>query len=294
MPRHAKQVTRRVLALGSKTEPRLRANVDGAIRATVSRANRQSLYDALKRKDFEGALRAVPWESVGDTQLTRSMKRDTIRAYVQASNIGADAVSSRLPYAVVSNAARDWFAKYGANRVTEMNRQSILGLRRALLVASDKGLNLQQTAQHILPLVGLREVQVDTVAAYREALTAQELTEEAINRRVTKRALELRKDRTRVIARTESMFAIHGGLRDSWAELQNRGVLEAEDEVQWYTSEDEVTCDICKPMDLQTRGLNDEMWVNSDGDTLVDWEGNSVADPPAHPNCRCTTELLLK
>lgn len=291
MTRKPKKITAKILRLGDQAERRISGGFLGAIRSTTSRASRQKLYSALRRKDFDAAMRAVPWETIGDSVLTRRMKLDTVRAYIQAGGIASEAVSAKRPYEVVSSAARDWFNNHGARRVTEMSRQAKDGLRRVLVAASDRGLNLEQTVKFVLPQVGLRSDQVDVLAAYRDRLAAAE--DPRLDERVAKRAIELRKDRARVIARTESMFAIHGGVRETWAGLLAEGVLKDEDAVEWFTAEDEVTCDICRPMDGQTRGLTDDVWIDADGQTLTDSRGETILDPPAHPNCRCTTELKM-
>lgn len=292
--RKAKKITRRIHALGDAVERRLQTGIAGVTRSVVNRSSRHKLYDALRRKDFDAALKAVPWESVGDTLLTRRMKADTVRAYLSASKIAANAVPTAEPYVVVSNAARDWFQAKGLARVTEMSKQAVEGLRRAMVYASDQGMNLNQTAEFILPTVSLRSDQVDALARYREGLLDAGELEEDVPSLVAERAREMRIQRGKTIARTESMFAIHGGVRETWADMLDRGVLQTEDEVQWYTSQDEETCDICEPMDLQTRAVDEDGWENRDGEALVDYSGVPVDDPPAHPNCRCTTELLLK
>lgn len=289
--RPPKKIARKLLRLGDRAEKRIAGGFNSAVKSTTSRVSKQRLYSALEQKDFEAALKAVPWDTVGDSVLTRRMKQDTVRAYIQAGSIAAEAVDTKRAYELVSNAARDWFNKYGARRVTEMSKTAKEGLRRVLVAASDRGLNLEQTVRFVLPQVGLRSDQVDVLAAYRDRLAEAE--DARLEERVAKRAIELRKDRARVIARTESMFAIHGGVRDTWAGLVGEGTLREEDEVEWFTAQDEVTCDICSPMDGRTRGITDDTWINADGETLTDWNGEAVIDPPAHPNCRCTTELKM-
>lgn len=85
--------------------------------------------------------------------------------------------------------------------------------------------------------------------------------------------------RAATIARTESIRAANAGLRDSYQQASERGVI-PEDAVRrmWLLDLDEVTCPVCIDVADQTPdgvGLNEDF---------------PLGDPPLHPNCRCTIQ----
>lgn len=74
--------------------------------------------------------------------------------------------------------------------------------------------------------------------------------------------------RAELIARTETAAAYSRGSLLAYLES---GVV---GEVEWLTAEDELTCDICAPLN-GTRVKLGRVWPGG------------IEHPPAHPNCRC-------
>jgi len=84
-------------------------------------------------------------------------------------------------------------------------------------------------------------------------------------------------DRTRMIARTESMTATNEGQRDLWEQAVKDGYLNGDEQQVWITTPDDKLCDICEPLEGVTVGMDEDF---------------PEEGPPAHPNCRCTIGLL--
>lgn len=84
--------------------------------------------------------------------------------------------------------------------------------------------------------------------------------------------------RAQLIARTESMRAVHEGQREAWDQAVDEGLLTGEERRVWIVTPDDVLCPICEALDGETATL--------DGTYTEDVEA-----PPAHPNCRCTEGL---
>lgn len=90
--------------------------------------------------------------------------------------------------------------------------------------------------------------------------------------------------RAETIARTETMAASNGGQREAWAQAVDDGLLNGDEEEEWITTPDDVTCPICRPMDGERKPLGGKFNV----------DGEQMDGPPAHPRCRCTTALAIK
>lgn len=80
--------------------------------------------------------------------------------------------------------------------------------------------------------------------------------------------------RAELIARTETMIAVHEGQRQGWDQAIDKGLLTGDEQVEWIATSG--ACLICDELDGELRDLDGE-YPDPGG------EG-----PPQHPNCRCT------
>lgn len=80
--------------------------------------------------------------------------------------------------------------------------------------------------------------------------------------------------RAELIARTETMIAVHEGQRQGWDQAIDKGLLTGDEQVEWIATSG--ACPICDELDGELRDLDGE-YPDPGG------EG-----PPQHPNCRCT------
>lgn len=85
-------------------------------------------------------------------------------------------------------------------------------------------------------------------------------------------------ERAELIARTESMRAVHEGQREGWDQAVEEGLLTGDERRVWIVTDDEKLCPECEELDGETASLDGEYPGGYDG-------------PPAHPNCRCTEGL---
>ena len=113
-------------------------------------------------------------------------------------------------------------------------------------------------------------------------LSQQGITGEKALQIVTKKgnayAKKLRRSRARMIARTEVMTAQNRGRMEAYNQAAKAGLIDpVKARVQWSTAPIDA-CPTCVGMSGQTVMLNENF--------------SPVSEPPAHPNCRCTTRLL--
>lgn len=83
--------------------------------------------------------------------------------------------------------------------------------------------------------------------------------------------------RARVIERTETRFAQQAGRREGYRQAAAQGLIPPGTQRVWLTGD---PCPICADMEGQK--------------TAWDQPFNDFDDPPAHPNCGCTTFLEFK
>ena len=85
--------------------------------------------------------------------------------------------------------------------------------------------------------------------------------------------------RADVIARNESMVAVHNGQREAWNQAAEAGLLTGDEERVWIVVGDEKVCPICEGLEDKTAPL-DGVYKGDDG--------NEYGGPPAHVLCRCS------
>ena len=144
-----------------------------------------------------------------------------------------------------------------------------------------------------------------TVLENTRALTAKEIEE---------RLLEaIPRDRAKMIARTETVYAFKSVQIDDYQEYQNRwgAKLGFHFECTWRCRQDGTTCDVCAAMDGQTTTLGqayahlieiDKDMILKNGreleaGTTIEWTPNEWNDqgliPQPHPNCRCYFDVKV-
>lgn len=88
-------------------------------------------------------------------------------------------------------------------------------------------------------------------------------------------------ERADLIARNESMVAVHMGQREAWRQATKAGLLSGTEKRVWITVGDEKMCPICKGLNGKKAALGKS--YRSGGE---EYEG-----PPAHVSCRCSEGL---
>lgn len=267
----------------NKATPLVQRAFIRAVIATQKGVDAPALRKAYASGDIEGAVKAIPWDSIGEPiireQLVPALSEAMASvAVAEAKTHGFDGFS------IVDPKPAEFIARYGADKVVEISDGVRLGLRKTLSLARETGMPATQVASQILPQIGLHEAWTEAVHAYRDKLTLDsDLTERAVDREVARYANQLRLTRALNIARTESAFASAAGQRQAWDAMAEDGFIDrAVARRQWIESSNPCP-QICEGMDGQTVGL-DEPFTGGDG--------SSIDDVPAHPGCACSSSLL--
>lgn len=144
-----------------------------------------------------------------------------------------------------------------AVRMTKAQAQAVMNLRRAILENPGRLLYAGKTPIRV-PLDGMPAQRLDAVLqSYADRLTRQ-------------RALS--------IARTETIAASNQGQTELWRQAIDNGQLPKDVKRVWIAAPSERTCEQCLALD----GVEATMDETFDG----------IANPPAHPMCRCSTGLV--
>jgi SPP1 gp7 family putative phage head morphogenesis protein len=90
------------------------------------------------------------------------------------------------------------------------------------------------------------------------------------------------------IARTETIRTSNAGMVSAW---NQSGIVSGK---EWYTAQDERTCEACAEMDGQTTELNEAYFYEGDEFMGMAIDFRDIGEPPLHANCRCVLLPILQ
>jgi hypothetical protein len=282
--------------------PRLRR----AWQRAWAKARHDAIFERLDvgvlTRNPEAVVDSVPWSA-----LTRQLVHDLAPAYLALLADSAEANRRALPALrkAATDTARTVFRFNRANPaamraaerlaldlvrgITEDARQAIRALVRDMFSGGD--VTVDEVARRVRDHLGLTARQSQALRRRQEDLFRQAAAEDApmtearAEAETARYAQRLRADRALTIARTESMRAANAGQQELWRQAEAEGYLPPTQQREWLVTPDELLCEICAPIPGNGPvGLRE---------AFVTGSGNLLMHPPAHPNCRCTTALLI-
>ena len=144
-------------------------------------------------------------------------------------------------------------------------------------VAEHLGTNMNGLTVRYEQAVFNRSAQIATDLANRGITGTKAL--EKLQKDTQAYADRLRKSRASTIARTELIRANNQGRLESMFQAERQGLINSDTaRKQWVTGRFDV-CQICQTLNGETQKLRDDF-------------SRGVMTPPAHPNCRCSINLL--
>lgn len=166
-----------------------------------------------------------------------------------------------------------WAERNAARLVTDVTRDAQAAIRTVVADGLANGVSPSETARLIRSSIGLTERDAAAVMKRQLELLSQGVTN--ATERAEKYAAKLTRRRAQTIARTETMRAANEGQLQLWAQAKGAGLLNRDAKKVWITSD---PCPICEELEGEEVGIEEEFSIG--------------ADPPAHPNCRCTVGLV--
>lgn len=160
--------------------------------------------------------------------------------------------------------------------VTDQTRRAI-----ALIVADAyrRGLHPYDFAPRVRATVGLTSRQSLAVLNRARGMQQQGVKRSRVTREAEAYAARLRRHRSISIARTETIRAANTGRIHGYRQAAERGLVPARALLEWDATLDRRVCAVCRGLD----GLQAPL----DGSAF-----DGMPQPPAHPMCRCTVQLV--
>ena len=197
-----------------------------------------------------------------------------------------------------------WLDREGARLVTSVTEGTKQAIRQIISEAYVEPVGIREAARRLLKLkgFGLTVRQELTLRRYTTALITGEiegsagLTSKQIDRLVLKRFNLMRKQRARLVARTESYNAGNAAQRELWDETVLQGLLDVDVYVlQWVTRVIRV-CPRCISLSGKTAEIHGGLFTGKPVVGAGKWNGIQIviARPTVHPGCFCSMRVIRR
>jgi hypothetical protein len=196
--------------------------------------------------------------------------------------------------------------------ITRITQEQTEIVREVLVAGQQGAATVREQAQSIRSVVGLSDPQTRALANYRRALETgnyratlnnalrdkrydartlralaegSRLSRDQIDQMVSRYAERLRKHRSDVIARTETLRAANAGQLEAWRQAMEQNLLPDSMRMRVIVARDERNCPNCP----RIPGMNPAAGVPIGEMFVTPWGRQS--GPPFHVMCRCTVGL---
>lgn len=290
----------RVVPAGAKTDPRdehprvrsvyteagrVEKHMTAALRASLERWRSSVTFGDLlrmvQRADPEEIFEAYKG-SIGAVAI--NLQREAEAAMTSSAAAASKELGDAIPVLDLGRPQiKAWLSQHTAELVQGLEQQERTKLREVLAHGVMQGRHPRRLAEDVQRVIGLDARQARAVRNLQDTMIAKGKPAAKVTRAADRYADRLLKQRAQRIAHTESMDAVNRGRLALWQQLQTDGALEDGTEHEWLTGRDDAVCQLCVPLHEQRRRIGESF---SSGR----W---SVAVPPLHPRCRCTTAIVI-
>lgn len=250
-------------------------------------ANEDQIIDALRHLPVSKVVDLVPDQPWFDAQadiedeLVKELVASGQRTGSSFPKIRKQVLTYRFDADRPEAAA--WAKKESAKLVTEIIEDQRNTIRDFVSASQMGDFTVTQVARNLRDVVGLTTQQSGWVDNFRNRAISDRMalgeTFEQASARAAKETeryqQRIHRYRSETIARTEILRASSEGRNQAWQQGIAEGYISPDAQKQWVAEPD--ACEICSPLDGETVGITDEF---------------PGGDPPLHPNCRCTLDMV--
>lgn len=203
----------------------------------------------------------------------------------------AIALGQDLRFANMDADAIAWAGQYAANLVRNISAYTKEALKDIIITSYEQSIPPVETAKLIKTIVGLDPKRAKAVKKFAIKLLDSGMDIDKLAARVERYAQAHIRKRAMTIARTETINASNMGQQIAWDRAVTEGVINPDKMVKiWITTpDDRLDTIVCEPM--PTMAENQNLKIN---ERFTTGDGKMIKQPTAHPNCRCTTGLVMK
>lgn len=299
-------------AVADRVEPDLREAFAQAVEEARGQISLRALTAAVQQADPQAILDALEF-AVLIARLEDT--HETLRGlYVSGGKTMAEALAAGYTGAAVevrldthNPRVTDFLRQYRFDLIEGLSQQQVEAVRVILDTGTQAGLPPAALAREMRDAVGLNSRQANALSAFRRALVggdAATATDRSLGPRLEGRVrrsvregidpetireltegyrFRLLRQRTEVIARTETIRALSEGQQEVMRQAVENGALNGNTlRRYWLVTRDEKTCPICNGI---AKANPDGVGLN---EPFRSSKGPVMHPPETHPGCRCT------
>ena len=210
----------------------------------------------------------------------------------KAFEAAAQELAEKYPtYYFDSTAAgvRTWNITNAARFVTNCTQEQIKGLRSVIRRATElaaEGMNTDELARVIRPMVGLTARQTRANMNYYEKLIENGMSKEKAREKAIKYSARQHRYRAQMIARTELAFSYNHGKYNAVLQAQEQGLM-GKCRKRWNCADTDSTCEYCRSLDGKEIAMDEDFNIQTNLTAV-----NVKKVPPAHPQCMCLIDYI--
>ncbi len=274
----------RLLAIADRARARVQRIFEkavGGLREQVHRIHR-AVMDRVEARDAEGIARQARLDEWWE-QTRNELSQQYLQMMVDASNVASERLNVRLNPAaphVVEWINTRALALLGPNTDVE-------AVRAMIRIGAERGMTTEQIARMIEGHIGLHPRQAQALLNYRSALAEGGYSGQRLTNMVDSYGRRLLRYRAKMIARTETVAAVNGGVDALWRQAAATGKVDGTKVRRfWVVTADDRLCPDC----AATPSLNRSgQPLGRPFNTPAGWADS----PPQHPMCRCGVRYTL-
>lgn len=268
--------------LADAREPALALALQHAWASTQATADIHKLLEAVRTGHADGMLAAFRLE-IGHTALRRGFEGRVAETYRTGAQAALEALGPRkapfgASFTAINLEAVSWARRRAGLLVADVAyvRDAI---RRLVTASQEFGIPVRVLARQVLEVIGLDARRMAALEAYGAEQWAIRADAGVVEARIQRYADRLRRQRSMVIARTETISALSQGQLALWRQAVARGLISTQRMgKRWIVTPDDKLCPYCEALDGEVVPLE------------AAWADDVVA-PPLHPCCRCAMAL---
>lgn len=233
---------------------------------------------------FAAAIDPEALRDLTSRRLTLTVRRGSEAANVDLiGRIRRTSDAAGFEFAITEN-VQNFIDEKTASAVVGIEAPTVGEIRGFVSTGLEQGLSPTQTAESVREIVGLHPQYQQAVENRLSAQLAAGVPRDRAVANAKKHAEQLRRTRSRTIARTESGRAMAFGRQERWIQMQNQGIIGVDAEREWVTALDEIVGDDHRQMHGVRAILGQPYPVTPNGNIVFVPEED-------RPNCRCTEVL---
>ena len=188
---------------------------------------------------------------------------------------GASKRRAAFGFNAKSREAHRWAKKYAGERITKLNDETKINIRKMIADSIRDGVPPRESAKLIRDAVGLNRPQGIALRRYVRELSPTLSTAAKAKAGIRLKNKMIRR-RAITIARTEIIDSLSAGVEQAWTQAQGKGLLGKHAKKEWVTTPFGA-CNVCRPLNGSSVLLGENF------ESVL----GPLARPTAHPNCRC-------